>query len=50
MQLGSFNNNFQCPLLTKFCTFELNSLYDEAALECVTRVSRKNYRKRLEVG
>ena len=50
VQLGFFSNNFQCPLLTKFCTFELNLLYDEAALECVTRISRKNSSKRLEIG
>ena len=28
----------------------LNLLYDEAAWECGTRISRKNYSKRLEVG
>ena len=50
IQLGTFSNNFQCPLLTKFCTFELNLLYDGAAWECVTRISRKNYSKHLEVG
>ena len=37
-------------ILINFSSFGLNLLYDESALKCVARVTRKNYMKRLETG
>ena len=37
-------------ILINFSSFGLNLLYDESALKSESRVTRKNYRKRLETG
>ena len=37
-------------LINNFSSFGLNLLYNESALKCVARVTRKNYRIRLETG